>query len=131
MESLSSSHGMDSLYWSSTNQELIRTPANTAHTIPQLRAKTSDYDTSTAEYDGDKKHSKRHGRVRKVFNRSSKLKKADKETSPHGADAAELMARLALLEEHVRMVGVELQEVRGMWNKLACTCFGGHCYVAS
>ena len=109
MESLSSLHGMDSCW--TTNQELTTT-SRTAHTIPRLRAKTSDYDTSTAEYDEDKKHSKKHGRVKKAFNRSTKLKKADRETSPHGPDVAELMARLALLEEHVRMVGVELQEVR-------------------
>jgi len=77
-----------------------------------LRSRTSDYDTSTGEYDEEKKHSKKHGRVRKTFNRSTKQKKADRETSPHGPDVAELMARLALLEEHVRIVGVELQEVR-------------------
>ena len=116
MESLSSSHGVDG--WWSPKQEL--TPTSIAHTIPRLRTKTSDYDTSTAEYDEDKKHSKKHGRVRKAFNRSSKLKKAtsvDKETLSHGTDAAELMARLALLEEHVRTMGEELQEVGKMWDE--------------
>jgi len=66
MESLSSSHGADS-YWS-IDQELALT--STAYTIPQFRAKTSDYDTgfSTAEFDEEKKYSKKSGRVRKVFN---------------------------------------------------------------
>jgi len=49
------------------------------------------------------------------FNRSSKLKKAtsvDKDTPPHGPDAAELMARLTLLEDQVRTMGEELHKVR-------------------
>ena len=64
MESLSSSHGADS-YWS-IDQELAQT--STAYTIPRLRTKTSDYDTgfSAAEFDEEKKHSKKSGRVRKV-----------------------------------------------------------------
>ena len=49
------------------------------------------------------------------FNKSSlKLKKAasfDKETQPHGPDAAELLARLTMLEEQVRMMGKELHKV--------------------
>jgi len=64
MESLSSSHGADS-YWS-IDQELG--PTSTAYTIPRFRAKTSDYDTgfSAAEFDEEKKHGKKSGKVRKV-----------------------------------------------------------------
>jgi len=60
MESLSSSHPS----WfinQDDDQEL-----NTSFTISQLRINTSDYDTSPADYDDDKKHSKKYGRVRKV-----------------------------------------------------------------
>ena len=104
MESLSSSHAADSC-WS----ELA--PTSTAHTIPRVRAKTSDYDTSAAEYDEDKTHTKKYGRGRKAFNRSSKLRKAtDKETPPQGSE--ELMARLALLEERIKIMNEELHEVR-------------------
>ena len=63
MESLSSSHPADTS-WSinqDDDQEL-----NTSSTISQLRINTSDYDTSPADYDDDKKHSKKYGRVRKV-----------------------------------------------------------------
>ena len=63
MESLSSSHGAES-YWS-VNQ----VPTSTAHTVPRLRTKTSDYDTgfSAAEHDEEKKQTKKVGsRVRKV-----------------------------------------------------------------
>ena len=59
MESLSSSHGAD--FDQESLQELT-----TSYTIPRLRTKTSDYDTSAAEYDEDKKHSKKSARVRKV-----------------------------------------------------------------
>ncbi|XP_065899467.1 uncharacterized protein [Dysidea avara] len=110
MESLSSSHGAES-YWS-----INQVPTSTAHTVPRLRTKTSDYDTgfSAAEHDEEKKQTKKVGsRVRKAFsfNRSSKLKK-DKETPPHGPDAAEMLARLSLLEDQVRMMGEELHKER-------------------
>jgi len=61
MESLSDADS----YWS-LDQELA--PTSTAYTIPRFRAKTSDYDTgfSTAEFDKEKKHSKKSGKVRKV-----------------------------------------------------------------
>lgn len=66
MESLSSTR-TDS-YWSIDQQhELV--PTSTAFTIPRSKVKTSDYDTgfSAAEYDEDKKHSKKvAGRVKKV-----------------------------------------------------------------
>jgi len=62
MESLSSSHGASSLIVA--DQEL---------TITLLRTKTSDYDTSATEYDEDKKHNKKSGRVRKVNNQFSTI----------------------------------------------------------
>jgi len=67
MESLSSSHGVDSC-WCRMDHELA--PMNTAqYTTLRLRIKTSDYaDTCGAEYSDEKKHSRRGSRVRKVMN---------------------------------------------------------------
>ena len=65
MESLSSSQADG--YWPTGQQELV--PTSSAFTIPRSKGKTSDYDTgfSAAEYDEDKKQSKKvAGRVRKV-----------------------------------------------------------------
>ena len=61
MESLFSSHGADSCW--SIDQELA--PTSTANTTPRFRA---GYDTgfSAAEFDEEKSHSKKNGRVRKV-----------------------------------------------------------------
>jgi len=66
MESLFNSHDADSCW--SIDQELAPTPCSTAYTTPRFRNKTSGYDTgfSTAEFDEEKFHSKKNGRVRKV-----------------------------------------------------------------
>ncbi|XP_065899463.1 uncharacterized protein [Dysidea avara] len=115
MESLSSSYGAADSYWS-IDQELTQT--STAYTIPRLRTKTSDYDTgfSATEFDEEKKHihSRKSGRIRKAFsfNRSKKVTSVAKETPPHGTDAADLMARLSLLEKQVRLMGEELHKER-------------------
>jgi len=60
MESLSSAHTES--FW----HDLV--PTSTAFTIPRSKVKTSDYDTgfSAAEYDEDKKQTRKVGRVRKV-----------------------------------------------------------------
>lgn len=64
MESLSSTHTES--YWSIDQHDLV--PTSSAFTIPRSKVKTSDYDTgfSAAEYDEDKKQTRKVGRVRKV-----------------------------------------------------------------